>query len=1249
MNPNPIRTMSQHTASKIQNLHRHVVALCAIVVLLVAAVSSRAASGTWTNTATGGWSTAANWTNSIIADTAASTADFNSLDLTAQNTVTNDSARTIGTMIFGDADTNTPAGWLVSNGGVAGNTITATNITVNPIFAVNSEGATNDAIISAVIAGAGVVKSGAGTVNLTAANTFTSLQVDAGVAAIGVTAAAGANNRRVILNGGGIRVMTNNTYANTNFVLTTGHLYAPAANYDALNGPWIGSNSATMYVHATSGRFTFFNGVVASLTNFFGTIDLADSLAGLVRLNLGAGPYDCSAITFNLGTNSGRLAPRITTTPSTFKLGSLSGGPNTRLESSEQGTGTNTTWEIGALNTSTVFDGRIINYTGLAPRNGALKKVGSGRLTLTSPLNGYTGITTVSGGVLALSNSCTIASSSNITVLTGALLDVSGFTNGTWGLSVAQFLGGGGGVIGNVTVTNGTIAPGSNNVGTLSFTNNLVLNGTTSLTTNRFELTSPGTGDLVQVAGDLSFSGIVAMRVVPTGASIPDGTYTLMKWGGNLTGDTNNMAIEYPAQPGTFVLQTNLVAKEIRLVVSGVTPAATLVWKGDGAANDWDTATTNWLNGGSPSLFVNGDKVTFNDTGSNNVPVNLALNVNPGSLLVNATKDYTIASSGSFGIIGSTTLVKSNTGVLTVTADNSFSGGTLIAGGAVQIGDGAASSGSLGSGNVTNNATLIYNRPDTIGNVNLIVGSGSVVKVGANTLSIVGNNTYSGGTIVSNGTLSIGSYGTLGTGPLTMAGGTFLIVPTGNATTGVSNAITIAQNSTLQYSGGNSFACVTFGALTGTPGTSLTVTSTASSTFNRLRLYGNFTNSINLDLSVTKVQMAPYNAAGSQQYDGIISGPGLITQRGNGGIVLNNTNTFTGGTIFSQGSVGVGANSMYDSGNLISSPLGVGAAVLAQETGLGGNGTIYAFGGARTIGNAFNYDNATNGYTWIFAGTNDLTLTGPIELSGQIDAAGGVNRPFQVDNTGRTVLSGSINDSNLVCGLTKTGPGLLYLNGTNSYTGTTTVSNGTLGGTGVIVGPVVAVAGSTFAPGASIGTLTVSNDLTIGGDLLIEINKAGPQTNDYVVVSGVLTNSGTGTVTVTNQGAALVAGNSFKLFSKPVLNGAALTITPAPAAGLVWTNKLAVDGSIAVLSTNAGPVIATNRTNITMTASGGNLNMSWPADHIGWSLQAQTNTRAIGLNTNWITLPGYETTNVATIAISPANPTVFYRLFYLVP
>ena len=189
----------------------------------------------------------------------------------------------------------------------------------------------------------------------------------------------------------------------------------------------------------------------------------------------------------------------------------------------------------------------------------------------------------------------------------------------------------------------------------------------------------------------------------------------------------------------------------------------------------------------------------------------------------------------------------------------------------------------------------------------------------------------------------------------------------------------------------------------------------------------------------------------------------------------------------------------------------------------------------------------------------------------------------------------------------------------------------------------------TIAPGASIGTLTISNDFTFSGNLAIEINKSIAATNDRVVVSGGLTNTGTGTVSVTNLGPALVAGNSFKLFSKPVQNGQTLTIAPDPGTGLVWTNKLAVDGSIAVLATNAGPVVATNRTNITMTASGGNLNLSWPSDHIGWSLQAQTNTCAVGLHTNWFTLPGYETTNAATIPIGTANPTVFYRLFYLIP
>ena len=610
-----MKTNRNHTPRATRNL---LTALCAAGALLAGAHASHAQSGTWTNTLSETWANTANWSGGTVASGAGNTANFNTLDLTAQTLVTNDAARTLGTLVFGDTDTNTPAGWLVSNGGTAGNSLTVTNITVNPIFAANSEAATNDTIIAAVIAGAGVVKSGAGTVNLTVTNSFTSLQVDAGVAAIGVANAAGANNRRVIYNGGGLRLMTNNTFANTNFVLTSGHLYAPPANYDIFNGPIIGSNSATLYIHATSGRFTI-NGGATTLTNFFGTIDFADSAAGLVRFNLGAGPYDCSAITFNMGTNGGRMAPRATTPITTFRIGALSGGPNTRVESSEQGASTLLTWEVGALNTSTLYEGRLINYTGIAARSGALKKVGSGRLTLTHNASAYTGNTTVSAGTLALSNSAAISASPVISVEASAKFDVSGFTNGTWSTTAAQTLAGTGGVIGNVGLTNGTIAPGVGAVGTLAFTNNLSLDGTLGTTTNLFKLTSPGTGDIIQVAGDLSFTNVVVMRVVPSGASIPDGTYTLMKWGGNLVGDTNNMALSYPAQPGTFILQTNLVAKEIRLVVSGVAPAANLVWHGDGVANDWELVTSNWLNGASPSLFVNADKVTFNVTSSSSI------------------------------------------------------------------------------------------------------------------------------------------------------------------------------------------------------------------------------------------------------------------------------------------------------------------------------------------------------------------------------------------------------------------------------------------------------------------------------------------------------------------------------------------------------------------------------------------------------------------------------------------------------
>jgi autotransporter-associated beta strand protein len=123
--------------------------------------------GTWTNSAGGLWGTAGNWLSDIVATGGGSTADFNTLNLTADTTVDLDSARTIGNLIFGDTDTSSAADWTLT-----GNTLTLAGTT--PTITVNPLGGTKTVTISAVVAGsAGLSKSGTGTLTLSAANAYT--------------------------------------------------------------------------------------------------------------------------------------------------------------------------------------------------------------------------------------------------------------------------------------------------------------------------------------------------------------------------------------------------------------------------------------------------------------------------------------------------------------------------------------------------------------------------------------------------------------------------------------------------------------------------------------------------------------------------------------------------------------------------------------------------------------------------------------------------------------------------------------------------------------------------------------------------------------------------------------------------------------------------------------------------------------------------------------------------------------------
>jgi autotransporter-associated beta strand protein len=262
---------------------------------------------------------------------------------------------------------------------------------------------------------------------------------------------------------------------------------------------------------------------------------------------------------------------------------------------------------------------------------------------------------------------------------------------------------------------------------------------------------------------------------------------------------------------------------------------------------------------------------------------------------------------------------------------------------------------------------------------------------------------------------------------------------------------------------------------------------------------------------------------------------------------------------------------------------------------------------------------------------------------------------FTVGNASGTVFAGVISGTG---SLAKVGAGTLTLTGANTYSGPTAINNGALwanntsgsatssgvvtvadggvlAGTGIISGPVTVQAGGALAPGNPLGALSVNNNLILaaGAETLLQVQHS-PLTNSALKITDTMTLGGT--LTITNIGGPLQGGDAFTLFSAGAYVSAfASTNLPSLASGLAWnTSALASHGVLSVVSTA--------QANITASLSGATLNLTWPVDHLGWILQAQTN----GLGTNWIGLPGSAQTNSMAIPVNPGNSSVFYRLVY---
>ncbi|MHL75801.1 autotransporter outer membrane beta-barrel domain-containing protein [Salmonella enterica subsp. enterica serovar Cerro] len=898
-------------------------------------------------------------------------------------------------------------------------------------------------------------------------------------------------NNNTLANAGAILGDTNGvTISGSGNTLTSQGKITGGINAILINS---GSKNNTLTLNTgteISGSITDDNNSASANNNLIldGEGTLGSSISGLNSVT-SSGDWTLSGATMNLSgtTNSalwvksgtlilnGAMTAKGATVDSGTTLQIGNGGTLVATNVEALGSGDVTDNATLELNTGGTFDNVISG-------SGQVVKSGDEMLTL-SGANSYTGGTTISGGTLVVSNVEALGSGDVTDNATLELNTGGDFANNIGGTgSVVKSgdktltLSGTNSYTGGTTISGGTLV--ANNVEALG-TGDVTNNATLELNTGGdFTNAISGSGQVVKsgdetltLSGANSYTGgttisggtLVATHVNALGTGAIDNRASLLlDASGQFTvtdlttesGGTTEIGAGSTLQATTLTqksdstLTINLDSNTVDPVIhaaSQVSLAGTLDITGIGDVLDSDPASTDDLDtftliasdktiaGDFEKLTVAGmdadlaDFITvdgrIDDTGKQyelttaltwyadrddavtDAHGTFNLTNADGSFAVNTVLenvDATLDPASATGWDG-TSLIKQGAGTLILNAENTYTGGTTISGGTLV----ATNVDALGSGDVTDDATLELNTGGTFDNA--ISGSGQVVKSGDETLTLSGTNSYTGGTTISGGTLVATNVEALGSGDVTddatlelNTGGTSSNTISGSGQVVKSGDDVLTLSGTNSYSGGTLIS----------DGTLVASNVEALGT-------GDVTDDAVLEL----------NTGGD--FDNAISGSGQVVKSGDETLTLSGSNTYTGGTTISGGTLVASNVEALGTGDVTDN------AVLELNTGGDFDNAISGSGQVVKSGDETLTLSGSNTYTGGTLISDGTLVASNVEALGTGDVTNNATLELNTGGTFDNAISGSGQ-------VVKSGDDVLTLSGANSYSGGTLISDGTL-------------------------------------------------------------------------------------------------------------------------------------------------------------------------------------------------------------